>query len=53
MTRGETTGSTEAVRAIKFGNVMVTLVVALACGAGAPSDETHGSKEYCKFHLPA
>ena len=46
MTRGNTTGSTEAVRAIKFGSVMATLVLALACGAGTPSDETLGRQDY-------
>ena len=33
-------------RAIKFGSVTVTLVVALACSAGTPSDETLGRQDY-------
>ena len=38
----KTIGSTEAMTAIKFGSV----VVALACSAGAPSDETLGRQDY-------
>ena len=34
------------VTAIKFGSVVVTLVFALACSAGAPSDETPGGQDY-------
>ena len=32
-------------REIKFGSVMLTLLLALACEAGAPSDETLGRQD--------
>ena len=32
-------------RAIKYGSMMATLVLALACSAGAPSDETLGRQD--------
>ena len=33
-------------RAIKFVSAMMTLILALACGAEAPSDETLGRQDY-------
>lgn len=32
-------------KAIKFVSVMVTLTLALACGAGVPRDETLGKQD--------
>ena len=43
--RGRTLSPNRAVRAIKFGSVTVMLVLALACAAGAPSDETLGKQD--------
>ena len=44
--RGRTLSPTRAVRAIKFGSAVVTLLRVLACGAGTPSDETLGRQDY-------
>ena len=42
----QATVSSKAVTAIKFGSAIVTLVFALACSAGAPSDETLSRQDY-------